>query len=363
MGSTRSSLNSDFLEIHRAPSIISNSEQPVSNELLVSEQGEPVDSPAVSGEPTPPVQIRVQDPENSTRLSTPNREVVVNVADIESGELEGFVSVASKTPPEKSVMSNGVPDEVNTLDGTAPPPQQSQDHEQTSKAESTSVGHGRPDEARLSPVSDVDSSLQLNSIGSSALESSLTETPPRAVHETGKMSSHTSGINKLALKKNVASGGKERTGKKGGKKEARKKEKKNRNKAETADKNVDDNQSELSYQPDTDLSRSKASKKVNSKLDIICTFLLIDNIIHAIARSPEQTLFHSMIIKCVVQLELIQAIDNIVFYPNTTRQEDQVILNYSQVREAVLFPAVLIQLLHLVLVYLTSSVLSSSVLF
>ncbi len=40
-----------------------------------------------------------------------------------------------------------------------------------------------------------------------------------------------------------------------------------------------------------------------------------------------------MIIKCVVQLELIQAIDNIVFYPNTARQEDQVILNYSQVSE------------------------------
>lgn len=38
-----------------------------------------------------------------------------------------------------------------------------------------------------------------------------------------------------------------------------------------------------------------------------------------------------MIIKCVVQLELIQAIDNIVFYPNTARQEDQTILDYSQV--------------------------------
>ena len=33
-------------------------------------------------------------------------------------------------------------------------------------------------------------------------------------------------------------------------------------------------------------------------------------------RSPEQALFHSMIIKCVVQLELIQAIDNMIFFPN-----------------------------------------------
>ena len=49
------------------------------------------------------------------------------------------------------------------------------------------------------------------------------------------------------------------------------------------------------------------------------------------ARSPEQVLFQSLIIKCVVQLELIQAIDNIVFYPNTSRQDDQAILEYSQV--------------------------------
>ena len=52
------------------------------------------------------------------------------------------------------------------------------------------------------------------------------------------------------------------------------------------------------------------------------------------ARSPEQTLFHSLVIKCVVQLELIQAIDNIVFYPNTSRQDDQAILEYAQVRQA-----------------------------
>lgn len=49
------------------------------------------------------------------------------------------------------------------------------------------------------------------------------------------------------------------------------------------------------------------------------------------ARSPEQALFNSMIIKCVVQLELIQAIDNILFYPNTTKQEDNVIMDLSKV--------------------------------
>ena len=33
--------------------------------------------------------------------------------------------------------------------------------------------------------------------------------------------------------------------------------------------------------------------------------------------------FSALLIKCVVQLELIQTIDNIVFYPATSRKEDQ----------------------------------------
>ena len=52
---------------------------------------------------------------------------------------------------------------------------------------------------------------------------------------------------------------------------------------------------------------------------------------HSTGRTPEQALFQSLIIKCVVQLELIQAIDNIVFYPNATKQEDQAMLEFSQV--------------------------------
>ncbi|XP_072267184.1 brefeldin A-inhibited guanine nucleotide-exchange protein 1 isoform X2 [Pyxicephalus adspersus] len=37
---------------------------------------------------------------------------------------------------------------------------------------------------------------------------------------------------------------------------------------------------------------------------------------------PEQKLFSALLIKCVVQLELIQTIDNIVFFPATSRKED-----------------------------------------
>ena len=47
--------------------------------------------------------------------------------------------------------------------------------------------------------------------------------------------------------------------------------------------------------------------------------------------SPEQTLFNFLIIKCVVQLELIQAVDNFIFYPTITRQDDQNILHASGV--------------------------------
>ena len=45
---------------------------------------------------------------------------------------------------------------------------------------------------------------------------------------------------------------------------------------------------------------------------------------------PEGKLFQSLLIKCVVQLELIQTIDNIVFFPATSK-EDQENLAAAQV--------------------------------
>ncbi|KAM8966868.1 brefeldin A-inhibited guanine nucleotide-exchange protein 1 [Pelodytes ibericus] len=40
------------------------------------------------------------------------------------------------------------------------------------------------------------------------------------------------------------------------------------------------------------------------------------------AKVPDQKLFAALLIKCVVQLELIQTIDNIVFFPATSKKED-----------------------------------------
>lgn len=45
----------------------------------------------------------------------------------------------------------------------------------------------------------------------------------------------------------------------------------------------------------------------------------------------DQKLFYVLLIKCIVQLELIQTIDNIVFYPATSRKEDQENLALAQV--------------------------------
>lgn len=51
----------------------------------------------------------------------------------------------------------------------------------------------------------------------------------------------------------------------------------------------------------------------------------------------EQKLFSVLLIKCIVQLELIQTIDNIVFYPATSKKEDQENLALAQVNPSKLF--------------------------
>ena len=51
----------------------------------------------------------------------------------------------------------------------------------------------------------------------------------------------------------------------------------------------------------------------------------------------DQKLFQALLIKCVVQLELIQTIDNIVFFPATSKKEDAENLAAAQVGEIVGF--------------------------
>lgn len=47
--------------------------------------------------------------------------------------------------------------------------------------------------------------------------------------------------------------------------------------------------------------------------------------------STDQKLFQGLLIKCVVQLELIQTIDDIVFFPATSKKEDAENLVAAQV--------------------------------
>jgi hypothetical protein len=43
-------------------------------------------------------------------------------------------------------------------------------------------------------------------------------------------------------------------------------------------------------------------------------------------------LFQILTIKCIVQIELIQTIDNIIFYPSTSKKEDLQYINLAHVR-------------------------------
>lgn len=53
--------------------------------------------------------------------------------------------------------------------------------------------------------------------------------------------------------------------------------------------------------------------------------------LNSVAGVSDQKLFAGLLIKCVVQLELIQTIDNIVFYPTTSKKEDAENLAAAQV--------------------------------
>ena len=47
--------------------------------------------------------------------------------------------------------------------------------------------------------------------------------------------------------------------------------------------------------------------------------------------AQDNKVFSYLMIKCIVQLELIQTIDNIIFYPATSRKEDMENLAAAQV--------------------------------
>lgn len=59
-------------------------------------------------------------------------------------------------------------------------------------------------------------------------------------------------------------------------------------------------------------------------------FLTIIIIIIIIMQNDEK-IFSTLIIKCSVQLELIQTVDNVIFFPATSKREDAENLALAQV--------------------------------
>uniref|UniRef100_A0A1X7VGU5 SEC7 domain-containing protein n=1 Tax=Amphimedon queenslandica TaxID=400682 RepID=A0A1X7VGU5_AMPQE len=104
---------------------------------------------------------------------------------------------------------------------------------------------------------------------------------------------------------------------KGGKSRHRKKEDKKtkEDRKGSSQQITDETLSEISVtNPDTDMTMAKSRSQQLS-----------------INTPGDYPLFNSLIIKCVVQLELIQTIDNIIFHPTITRQDDQNILQSARV--------------------------------
>lgn len=69
--------------------------------------------------------------------------------------------------------------------------------------------------------------------------------------------------------------------------------------------------------------------KICNTLSVLSLYCIFDCVITEVF--TDQKLFQSLLIKCVVQLELIQTIDNIVFFPTTSRKEDAENLAAAQV--------------------------------
>ena len=296
VGSTRSSLMSDFQDTPKAPSVISNSEQPPTSDLLVSDSGMVRSSSPIGPEDRlknwPPVVETAGDdsqPGTVEGVSDAQRGDIdvnagegVTVAEVNDEEFGQFISVSNvdsraasdqpgpqvdSTQPSDETHVTGSDHEVGGVmqhdtkpeaDAPAAP-----EVTGTPQVEDSAVQISSLSESTVMPA---DSSVHpegKNNIGNSTDTSLLSnQSPLKGIRDAGKASNQISEVDRLSLKKNavkVVS----RTGKKMPKNQkSKEKGRKSRGKAEAV---VDDNQSEVSYQPDTDLSRSKASKKVNSK--------------------------------------------------------------------------------------------------
>ena len=275
IGSTRSSLASELQEIPNAPSIVSNSEQP---DQLVSEQSEVrAHSPSMLEESLQtPVEIKIESEETPMGTTTES----LTVADLEDSEFGGFISISNGNPNPDTIQATATEHEQSTVlpqvidssiksehSGVLSHVDDSQEQpvpgthaslENIDEHLATSIDHPRSATEALSnsPVGVESEHTIPPGLGNNTHTDGYTPSPSPV---KGDRKAKSPVIDRLSLKKTKT---REKPGKKVSKKESQKKTKKSRNKTEY----IDDNQSEISYQPDTDLSRSRTAKKINGKL-------------------------------------------------------------------------------------------------
>lgn len=85
-----------------------------------------------------------------------------------------------------------------------------------------------------------------------------------------------------------------------------------------------DNRSMSSNQSESETFRRQRDESVSSETSLDSSQKLPRN------KSSEDKMFASLLIRCVVQLELIQTIDNVIFFPTTSRKEDEYNLAAAQ---------------------------------
>lgn len=255
--------------------------------MLISDQGTVRSSPAVpiesqqttppesqqttppeSQQTTPPVQINVENADANTSLNSveASAKQEVTVTDMEDEEFGSFVTVShiqveSKTLSEQPVtITVAMPENESTK---KPDDSGNNGHSELLDGTNIQGTDSKPDGKEVSSVDYSFTPELRNNVGKSV---PLGQSPVKGVWELRK------GSPGMAQKKSLVKTGstKEKTGKRVVKKDSKRGRDKTRKaqiRTEHMDRSIDDNQSELSYQPDTDLSRSKASKKVNSKLE------------------------------------------------------------------------------------------------
>lgn len=248
--------------------------------MLISDQGTVRSSPAVpiesqqttppeSQQTTPPVQINVENADANTSLNSveASAKQEVTVTDMEDEEFGSFVTVSHIQVESKTLSEQPVTITVATPENeSTKKPDDSGNNGHSELLDGTNIQgtDSKPDGKEVSSVDYSFTPELRNNVGKSV---PLGQSPPvKGVWELRK------GSPGMAQKKSLVKTGstKEKTGKKVVKKDSKRGRDKTRKaqiRTEHMDRSIDDNQSELSYQPDTDLSRSKASKKVNSKLE------------------------------------------------------------------------------------------------